>query len=179
MALYEKVITLDNAILGGRDRNMAKRLLDEISRLPRRSLLVLECAKTMFMDFSWADEVVVSLVEAAQDSTKIERFVVIRNAAPSVVESVDVALNRRGLACVHVSSRGELQILGALSPVLRETFMQALELRQISAQDLPGDLSPSTKSNRLRDLESKGLLYRVGIENVDGGGRRFLYEVVR
>ncbi|QLQ07742.1 MAG: hypothetical protein HZY76_18205 [Anaerolineae bacterium] len=42
-------------------------------------------------------------------------------------------------------------------------------MQQISAQDLPGDLSPSTKSNRLRDLESKGLLYRVGIENVDGG----------
>ena len=179
MALYEKVIALDSAILGGRDRSMAERLLDEIYKLPRRSLLVLQCAKTMFMDFSWADEVVASLVEAAQDSSDTERFVVIRDASSSVAESVDVALNRRGLACVHASKSGELQILGALSPVLRETFVQALELRQISAQDLPGDLSPSTKSNRLRDLEGKGLLYRVGIENVDGGGRRFLYEVAR
>ena len=56
MALYEKVIVLDSAVLGGRDRSMAERLLDEIFKLPRRSLLVLECAKTMFMDFSWADE---------------------------------------------------------------------------------------------------------------------------
>ena len=179
MALYEKVIVLDSAVLGGRDRSMAERLLDEIFKLPRRSLLVLECAKTMFMDFSWADEVVVAIVEAAQDSNITERFVVLRTASPSVAERVDVALNRRGLACVHVTGRGDLQILGALSPVLRETFVQALALKQISAQDLPGDLSPSTKSNRLRDLESKGLVYRVGIENVDGGGRRFLYEVVR
>ncbi len=179
MALYERLIVLDSAVLGGRDRSMAERLLDEIYKLPRRSLLVLECAKALFMDFSWADEVVATIVAAAQDSGTNERFVVIRGASSSVAESVDVALNRRGLACVHVNQRGDLQILGALSPVLRETFMQALELRQISAQDLPGDLSPSTKSNRLRDLESKGLLYRVGIENVDGGGRRFLYEVVR
>lgn len=179
MALHEKVIILDQTVLGGRDRLMAERLLDEVGRLPRRSLLVLECSRIAFMDFSWADEVVASLVEAIQNSEIQERFVVIRSAADSVIESLDVALSRRGLACVHVNRDHDMHILGTLSPVLRETFVQALSLRQISAQDLPGDLSPSTKSNRLRDLESKGLLYRVGIENVDGGGRRFLYEVVR
>ena len=50
---------------------------------------------------------------------------------------------------------------------------------QISAQDLPDTLSPSTKSNRLKELERRGLLYRVGEEIIDGGGRRFIYEPVR
>ena len=31
----------------------------------------------------------------------------------------------------------------------------------------------------LRDLERRGLLYRVGEEVIDGGGRRFIYEPVR
>ncbi len=179
MALFEKVIALDGAVLGGRDHTMAQRLVAEVDRLPRRSLLALDCTNAQFMDFSYADEVISAAVAALNDSSITEKFVVLRTASVPVAESIEVALNRRGLACVHVTPEGDVHILGALSPALRETFQQALQLQQISAQDLPGDLSPSTKSNRLRDLESKGLLYRVGIENVDGGGRRFLYEVVR
>ncbi len=179
MALFERVIPLDGAVLGGRDHTMAQRLVAEVDRLPRRSLLALDCTHAQFMDFSYADEVISAAVAALNDSSVTEKFVVLRAASAPVAESIEVALNRRGLACVHVTPDGDVHILGALSPALRETFQQALHLQQISAQDLPGDLSPSTKSNRLRDLESKGLLYRVGIENVDGGGRRFLYEVVR
>ncbi|MBK7202080.1 hypothetical protein [Candidatus Amarolinea dominans] len=103
---------------------MVERLLDEIFQLPWRSLLVLECAKTMFADFSWADGVVVVDVEAAQDNNITERFAAtVNGSAPRWVESVDVALNRRGLACVQADRGADLaDFSGVVNPVLRETF---------------------------------------------------------
>jgi len=80
---------------------------------------------------------------------------------------------------VQVDGQGNASVLGSLSPALLLTYNLAVARGQISAQDLPDTLSPSTKSNRLKELERRGLLYRVGEEIIDGGGRRFIYEPVR
>jgi len=80
---------------------------------------------------------------------------------------------------LKVDIGGQASVLGSLSPALLQTYNLAVARGQISAQDLPDTLSPSTKSNRLKELERRGLLYRVGEEVIDGGGRRFIYEPVR
>lgn len=178
MPLNEVQVELTGPILGGRDQEAKQNLLAKLEALPGNSLLVLDCASIRFMDYSWADEVVASLLEASR-SAQTPRFVVIRQPSDSVSESISAAVSLHGLTCVQVDSQGNATVLGSLSPALLQTYNLAVSKGQISAQDLPENLSPSTKSNRLKELERRGLLYRVGEEVIDGGGRRYIYEPVR
>ncbi|MFN2166551.1 MAG: hypothetical protein ACK2U9_09860 [Anaerolineae bacterium] len=178
MPLHEEHVELAGPILGGRDSSLKDDLLLKLRSLPANSLLVLDCDQVEFMDYSWADEVVASLLEASR-SGKTARFVVVRRPAPHVSESIAAAVSLHGLTCVQVDQEGKPTVVGSLSPALTETYNLAVSKGKISAQDLPDSLSPSTKSNRLKELERRGLLFRVGEEVIDGGGRRFIYEPVR
>lgn len=178
MPLHEEQIALSGPILGGRDSQAKQELLDRLAALPANSLLVLDLSAVEFMDYSWADEVVASLLEASRQAES-PRFVVVRRPNPHVSESISAAVSLHGLTCVQVDNEGKPGVLGSLSPALLQTYNLAVTHGQISAQDLPDSLSPSTKSNRLKELERRGLLYRVGEEVIDGGGRRYIYEAVR
>lgn len=178
MPLHVERVHLPGPILGGRDRQTHQALRQRLQALPAPAILVLDCSEVQFMDFSWADEVIANLVEATQVGDG-QRFVVVHAPTDSVAESIEAAINARGLTCVQVDGRGVPKVLGNLSPALLQTYQLAVTKRQISALDLPENLSPSTKSNRLKELERRGLLYRVGEEIIEGGGRRFIYEPVR
>ena len=176
--MHEEAIALTGPILGGRDSQTKDTLLARFKALPANSLLVLDFSQVQFMDYSWADEVVANLLKASRRA-KTPRFVVVRRPNQSVSESITAAVSLHGLTCVQVDTGGQATVLGSLSPALLQTYNLAVARGQISAQDLPDTLSPSTKSNRLKELERRGLLYRVGEEVIDGGGRRFIYEPVR
>lgn len=178
MPLHEERVELPGPVLGGRDHQVKVELLTRLSSMPVNSLLVLDCTRVQFMDYSWADEVVAGLLEAVHES-EAQRFVVVRGPSDSVAESIEAAVSLHGLTCVKVDSKGMPTVLGGLSPALLQTYNLAVTHGQISAQDLPDSLSPSTKSNRLKELERRGLLYRIGEEIIEGGGRRFIYEPVR
>ena len=178
MPLHEEQVQLPGPILGGRDSHTKEELLTRLKTLPANSMLVLDLGEVQFMDYSWADEVVAGLLKASQKA-KTPRFVVVRQPSHSVSESIAAAVSLHGLTCVQVDDAGKASVLGSLSPALLLTYNLAVDRGQISAQDLPDTLSPSTKSNRLKELERRGLLYRVGEEIIDGGGRRFIYEPVR
>lgn len=178
MPLHEEHYELTGPILGGRDSQTKDALLTKLKALPANSLLVLDLGQVQFMDYSWADEVVASLLRAATRA-KSPRFVAVHQPSPSVSESIAAAVALHGLTCVQVDAQGSATVLGSLSPALLSTYSMAVARGQISAQDLPDSLSPSTKSNRLKELERRGLLYRIGEEVIDGGGRRFIYEPVR
>ncbi|MEA3335641.1 MAG: hypothetical protein U9R25_06990 [Chloroflexota bacterium] len=178
MPLQEIQVELVGPILGGRDSETKDSLLAKLTALPANSLLVLDCNNVQFMDYSWADEVVAGLLEASRKA-RSPRFVVVRSPTESVRESIAAAVSIHGLTCVQVDGGGTPTVLGNLSPALLKTYNLAVVRGQISAQDLPDSLSPSTKSNRLKELERRRLLYRVGEEVIDGGGRRFIYEPVR
>ncbi len=178
MPLQQERIELPGPVLGGRDREAKAMLLARLQNTPANSLLVLDCANVQFMDYSWADEVVATLIETSQ-KPEAQRFIVVRAPSESVAESIEAAVAIHGLTCVKVDGNGVPSVMGNLSPALLQTYQMAVARGQISAQDLPESLSPSTKSNRLKELERRGLLYRVGEEIIEGGGRRFIYEPVR
>ncbi len=176
--MHEEHVTPPGSILGGRDATTREDLLSRFRAMPANSLLVLDLENVQFMDYSWADEIIANLLKASRRA-KAPRFVVVRQPSASVSESIEAAVSLHGLTCVKVDSAGKASVLGNLSPSLRQTYDMAVARGQISAQDLPDTLSPSTKSNRLKELERRGLLFRVGEEVIDGGGRRFIYEPVR
>lgn len=176
--MQEEQVELTGPILGGRDSQMKEELLARFRTLPANSLLALDCGHVQFMDYSWADEVIANLLKASRRA-KTPRFVVVRRPNQSVSESIAAAVSLHGLTCVQVDAQGQVTVLGSLSPALLQTYNLAVARGQISAQDLSDTLSPSTKSNRLKELERRGLLYRIGEEVIDGGGRRYIYEPVR
>lgn len=178
MPLHKEQIQLSGPILGGRDHQVKEELLAHLTALPPNSLMILDLSQVEFMDFSWADEVVAGLLQASR-RIKPRRFVVVQQPNASVSESIAAAVSLHGLTCVRLDPEGNVTVLGNLSPALLRTYELAVTRGKISAQDLPDTLSPSTKSNRLKELERRGLLFRVGEEIIDGGGRRFIYEPVR
>lgn len=65
-----------------------------------------------------------------------------------------------------------------LTPLLTSVLALARKNGVVTNEDLRGQdsaLSPSTISNRLAELERRGLLIRVKPQVVQGGGRRFAY----
>lgn len=65
-----------------------------------------------------------------------------------------------------------------LSPLLASVMTLARQQGAVTNEDLRGQdpvLSPSTISNRLAELERRGLLIRGKPQVVKGGGRRFAY----
>ena len=65
-ALHEESVALSGPILGGRDSQTKDTLLARFKALPANSLLVLDFGQVQFMDYSWADEVVASLLKASR-----------------------------------------------------------------------------------------------------------------
>lgn len=65
-----------------------------------------------------------------------------------------------------------------LTPLLASVMALARKQGVVTNEDLreqDQSLSPSTLSNRLAELERRGLLIRVKPQAVQGGGRRFAY----
>jgi hypothetical protein len=124
---------------------------------------------------SFADELVAKLAAERRAYGPEDSFLRIANASDEVAETIEVALQRRGLFIVsHRDSAAEL--LGA--PLhLKETYAAALELGQFTARDLASrlGLKPPAANNRIKALAEAGALVRAR-QPVAGGGRRYSYE---
>lgn len=109
--------------------------------------------------------------EAAQEADYAERLV--RYIGPANVFAVRALDN--GMAPSEVWLRWQEALL---TPRLASVLALARKQGVVTNEDLreqDQSLSPSTLSNRLAELERRGLLIRAKPQVVHGGGRRFAY----
>lgn len=178
--LTQFTITSASAILNGRNHDDGVRIVRAIVDAPPRTVFVFDCSYVAVMDYSYANEFVYAAICALGDCALSQKFFMVKSACNSVWENIDAALLAKSVACVITGqgANGRLDIAGALSPALRDTFRFMVDRDATTTADLPSNLSPSTRSNRLRDLESAGLIYLTATEFIKAGGRRFAYKVV-
>lgn len=182
-----KKITLfkiDKDILSGREEG--KRAREEVlSHLEGESVdivLPLDFVEVKFMDFSFADEMLSKLLRRIMSGELGERYIILLSLNESLRENINVALKERELVCIYINEEGEIEILGKLSDVLKETYFAAVSKGKITARDLVnhfGNLEINTASNRLTRLQEVGLLCKTKDEVINGGGRQYVYEPVK
>jgi hypothetical protein len=128
---------------------------------------------------SFADELVAKLAAERRAYGATDVFVLISDATEDVAETLEVALERRGLFVVHRTPQRELELMAAPQH-LKETYGVAVELGQFYARDLAERMSLKlpAANNRIKALAEAGALVRVK-EAQARGGRQFSYQAQR
>jgi hypothetical protein len=177
------VLDPEGGILEGRPqgRRLREEVIQVLEVLPPDSVLPLGFGRVRFLDYSCADELIAKLVRRVSAGDLGNRYVVLVQASDSVRENVSAALTLRQLTCVYEPANGEPELLGRVSPELRETYLIALHNGQITARDIVERTSKSiaASSNRLARLRALGLVAWVGSEAGDVGGRQNIFVPVR
>jgi hypothetical protein len=154
---------------------LRRNLSDASVQISEDRLLEIDFRHVEAITVSFADELVGKLAAERRAYGPEDSFLRIANASAEVAETIEVALERRGLFIVSHRD-GEATLLAAPRH-LQETYDAALELGQFSARELAGvlGLKPPAANNRIKALAETGALVRAR-QPVAGGGRQYAYE---
>lgn len=128
------------------------------------------------IDFSFADEFVGKLVSRLLSDEYGEKYFVLQNLNETHRENIQVALDRRKVACLHRNSNAAWDLMGYTKKYLVETLNIVMERGEINTRDLGKELNLelTTSSTRLFHLYKAHLVARKQVI-VNGGGREYLY----
>jgi hypothetical protein len=126
------------------------------------------------MTIAYADEVIAKLAAERRIYGETDWFFSITNGTPEVVETIEVALERRGLFLVHEVD-GQVELLAAPEH-LATTFDVAVQLEEFTANELKDELGISlpAANNRIKALTAAGAVIRQRSDPAHGG-RQYLY----
>ena len=128
------------------------------------------------IDFSCADEFVGKLVTRLLSDEYGKNYFVLLNLNENFQENIQVALDRRKVACLHRNSNENWSLMGYTKKYLVETLNIVMDQGQITARELGKELNLelTTSSTRLFHLHKAHLVDRKQA-TMNGGGREYLY----
>ena len=89
------------------------------------SVSVIDFSEVTILDYSCADEVVARLIKAyLQDERPRDAFFLFRGVQDWHQEPIEVVLERQSLAAVIQPAEGQVQLVGTVSDVEREVWME-------------------------------------------------------
>jgi len=171
-------------LLNGREegRELADRLLAQLTTSEPDSIIPVDFEKVRFMDFSCADELMTRVLRRIRSGELGTRFILLQDLPPSVEENLAAVFALRDLVCPKLTKAGKIELLGKIGPELAETYQLAVRKGTITARDVMAiapDVGISAISNRLAKLQTMGLLVRTKEGAPASGGRQFVYRAVR
>lgn len=145
-----------------------------LNALPPGQTLEIDLAGVEALTVSFADELVAKLAVERRVLGMSDTFFLISSGIPEVAETIEVALERRGLFAAYRSEQG-FTLLGGPTH-LQETFITALELREFTAGELADHmgLKLPAANNRIRQLAEAGVVIRK-LHAPAAGGRQYRY----
>jgi hypothetical protein len=163
------------------DTDAAEReLLDALEALPLGSLLPVD-----FTGVRISSEAARQLLRRAllriTTGELTDRYLVLGDLDDSQY-NVDIMLAGEGLVAVERTVDEGPQLRGQVDPAVRETYNYLLRVETATANGVLAALkltNISTATNRLANLARLGLARRVEQRPVAGGGREFVYEVIK
>ncbi len=162
------------------DRDLGQQILQEIEHIisihNQDVVFYLDFKEVLSIDFSCADELIGKLINRLLSDEYGEIFFVLQNLNDNQLENIQVALDRRKVACLRLCANQKWQLLGYKKNYLIETLQLVMEKGKITARELSNvlNLELTTSSTRLSHLHKARLVFREQVI-VDGGGREFLY----
>lgn len=178
------VIQGHNGVLVGREvgREVQAQIVHRLEQLPCYSVLPLDFSQVKAINFSFADEAVVKVVRRTVGGDLQGRYIILQNVGEGPQEDIVAALKARQTVCVLEHLDGRKEVLGELSPELRETYACAVQFGKITARELidwkEKDLGIAASSNRLARMRDMGLLVAVEVEAAPRRGRQNVFHPV-
>jgi len=178
-ALMREVILNGSSNLVTRETGaiIRERVERELMAEPGRIVALLDFSAIGVIDFSCADEVIAKLISRLLSEEYGEKFIVLTGLSSNQMENIEVALERKKLACLYVKKAGGWQVVGFLNNYLRKTLVSVMEKGSITLRQLAreGGIGLNTGGTRLLNLYKKKLIWRS--EEVSReGGRQFVYK---
>jgi hypothetical protein len=165
-------------------RRVGKAVLAELSEiladLPKGGVLYVDTRNVEFLDYSFADEALGTLVSRVANGEFKDRFLVLVEEDRDLLENVEVSLRERKLAVYRVEEVGdEPEIVGEVPEHLLETLRIIQEAGSITNADLAARLgrNHTAVNNRVAKLARLGLIHRR-VETAAPSGRQYIYEKV-
>lgn len=162
------------------ERRLGLDLLQKVEQLAAELeppvVFYLDFSDVSSIDFSCADEFLGKLISRSISDEYGRHYFVLQQLNENHQENIQVALDRRKVACLHRHSQSTWSLLGHTKTYLVETLNIVMERGQITAREL-GDLlnlELTTSSTRLFHLFKAHLVYRKQ-DIVDGGGHEYIY----
>lgn len=175
------VFSSANSILSGRPKGeeILDRLMDHLKAEEVGTVVPLDFSRIEFLDISCADEFLTKLLLRIRSGELEGRFVFIRDANPSVRETLQAVLQLRGLAALSGDEEA-VEILGELKMPIRETLEVLLDKKRLTSVELARALNKNVNiaCNRLNALQRMGLIYRLREDALPVGGRQYRYESI-
>lgn len=146
-------------------------------------LTALKDSETLEVSFKGVEALTISFADEFVAKLALERrygsadtFFLVSDATQEVLETIEFALQRRGLFVAHRSGEGGLQLVAA-SNHLQATFEIALEMQEFTARQLADRLSIKlpAANNRIKQLAEAGVVIRRKQVPLHGG-REYLYK---
>lgn len=162
------------------DRDLGQQIRQEIEHIiasnHQNVVFYLDFKNIVSIDFSCADELIGKLISRLLSEEYGEICFVLKILNDIQLENIQVALDRRKVACLRRCSDNSWQLLGYKKNYLVETLDVVMKKGQITAKGLSQELNLelNTASTRLSHLYKAHLVFREQVI-VDGGGREFLY----
>jgi len=162
------------------DRDLGQQLRQEIEHIisssRKKAVFYLDFKGIDSIDFSCADELIGKLISRLLTNEYGDIFFVLKNLNDNQLENIQVALDRRKVACLRCGTNSECQLLGYTKNYLTEMLEIISQKGKITARELSEalNLELNTSSTRLSHLHKAHLVHREQIL-VNGGGREYLY----
>ena len=156
-----------------------KRIEKDIENEEDGAVIALDFSKIGIIDYSCADEIVAKLLSRLISGEYGHRYILLAGLNDNQKENIEVALERKDLAVVADMRNGKRVLLGNLNNYLKETLELVITKDKITARKLSGimKIEANTSGTRLLNLHKKRLVKRK--EEIQGGGRIWVYEKLR
>jgi len=157
-------------------RIIRKRIEDNLLNEKDGEAVMLDFSGIGIIDYSCADEVVAKLISRLLAGEYGDRYILLSGLNENQKENIEVALERKGLAVLALTSSGEKVLMGTLNNYLIRTLEAVISRRTLTAKDLSEmmNLEANTSGTRLLNLYKKRLVRRT--ESGSKGGRLWTYE---
>ncbi|MDH4028256.1 MAG: hypothetical protein OEU95_05460, partial [Nitrospirota bacterium] len=143
------------------------------------AVIALDFSKIGIIDYSCADEIVAKLLSRLISGEYGHRYILLAGLNDNQKENIEVALERKDLAVAADMRNGKRVLMGNLNNYLKETLELVITKDKITARKLSGimKIEANTSGTRLLNLHKKRLVKRK--EEIQGGGRIWVYEKLR
>ena len=144
----------------------------QVKNMPYGNVLILSLDDMEMMDFSFADEAIALTYQRLISNEYGDKYIIIKGSNPDVLESVDVALQKRGLSALVVQD-GRWKCIGLKKPDLMDILKTIIEKKEISTpkltESLGENMTAQNCNNKVMELARLKLIKREKINNPVGG----------
>lgn len=155
-----------------------ERIEQDLEQEPAGATVGLDFSKIGVIDYSCADEIAAKLVSRLLSGEYGDKYLLLTGLNENQRENIEVALERKDLACVAEMRDGTRAVLGNLNNYLKDTFDFIVKKKKATSKDLSDSrkLEPNTSGTRLLNLHKKRLVKRT--EEARADGKIWVYELI-